>query len=323
MNKLVIVLLLVVIALLSLLLIHTTVGFSFLTSQNQESEAYFDSDVSLVKEDEIDEPDDDYPYEEESDYYDDGTLPYDKDCQYDMSEANLFELSEEALLDTLKVAFKRARKYHKIANHSFLYYYSSGGYLSSVYIEEIENIEYSSYRVAHEVPLEERRFRGHDSDYTVSAYDVVVKTLSQKRDEINFVEFYDKYKWIIQQIVSKEDYNREYAPSVDILLLAYNELENDPIKRDHVKVTMEQHWMKTLENDNVELSDCYSLLEKYLNESSLEHINKYIKNESNQYTAKAFVVWAYSFWLRRKAEGKDQQVYDVLTKFKADFASED
>lgn len=241
-------------------------------------------------------------------------------------------VTEEAF-DSRRNQFKKALAYFKSMRDdlSSFWFWSTYRLFENVpryaVLDETEKIKHLlpfRMRVIEETP--EKLAMPNYTDYTR-----IVGLLSQHRKSIDFNALYTNFKPIIHSVIDKETYNEKYADFVERLLIAYEDLDSD-VKYEKVDAVMRAHFARNLSR-NVEdkytedLSfyyDYYDDFESIMSKEALAKLKAIpypLKNggDNGSYMFNYATIWTYSFWNRRKMEGKKDEIYQLLKSVRDDY----
>jgi len=259
--------------------------------------------------------------EEDNDYY------FENESVERFSRIDIKSLEEKGLNDSIEAAISYALKSGFIKDNRFYYFFPDTGLPRATQTSDIEDEEDNERTITiiyGEIPLEKRLMetKYFNNGKGKLAYVSIVEAFSRDRKTIEFDKLYERYKPIINKLISKDVYNKNYAHIVNQLLLAYTDLNGDIDKYGKVSEIMESHWDGLIENKNRDLDDFYSDLKTIISPDILTKIEANFLSEKTVYSNRAFVVWSYSFWNRRKNEGKVQEIYKALCAIRDNYTTE-
>lgn len=235
----------------------------------------------------------------------------------------VFAIEKSSLEGLLVPAAKFGVKHHFLSDYGFILYDNYGMLPTPVAFEtSIEEDGYKRRRVVGSVAVENRKIgvmHGKEGDEWFPYFTQVVETLSAKRSCVDFEALYRDFGWIVREILSPTDYEERYAPTVKMLLFAYDDLRQNEELYFWIEQTMKEHWQTTLVYGHVGLPDFYGSFARHLSPETREAIKAYYEENNTEYENEYRPIWSYSFWLRRRQEGKTEEVYRTLCAIRDDF----
>lgn len=244
-----------------------------------------------------------------------------------IDKKDIFSLPDEDLNVMLENAANYGSKNYFLANYNFiLYSIYNKRYLFPMPVEihyDMSDNEYDISFVGGHIPIEDRKIDTASIEKTAEADDfiAVVEQLSAKRELINFDKLYQKFGWIVRKVISKATYDKNYAPTVEILLITYADLEENEDLYYDIAHVMDMHWEESLINTHVGLPDFYDYLKPKLSDEALEQLERFFLSSKTDYQNHYMVIWSYSFWLRRRMEGKAEEIYNTLCLINNDYGN--
>lgn len=159
-------------------------------------------------------------------------------------------------------------------------------------------------------------------------YKTIIELLSQNRKTVNFVEVYNLFKSQIHTIIDKDTYSEKYADLVTRLLIAYEDMDSEE-KYEQVNEIMFTHFknnhVMNEEYSSTDLEWFFHKLERIMSDEAknkLKNMTYPIETGDNgSYTLNYGTIWTYSFWNRRKMEGKKEEIYKLLKTIEKDYAN--
>lgn len=285
----------------------------------------------ILRDPSTDHDEDDYvEYYEIEDNYAEDLLNADYRTQYAYPYENLRTSGGDRGMDEVDFPLEKALEYftsqQDLSSFWFWGDYSSEWKPRSMSLTEEDRwINFTYPFIDRYIELDEQR-PGDNFYY----YETVVDMLSSRRDYINFYDGYVRFKPIIHTIIDKKKYDEDYALFVEMLLLAYDDLGDDASKYEKVDDFMFAHFVKNNARERGEaeyttdLALLYDNFKGIVSDEALKKINEmpYPKgNHGNQYMRDYSIIWAYSFWNRRKLEGKLEEIHNLLILMKQDYSS--
>lgn len=132
---------------------------------------------------------------------------------------------------------------------------------------------------------------------------IILSYLGGNRGNLNLGGMYKAYKPLIKEMLSQEEYEKKYKKNVDMLLVAYEDIEEED-SFDIIYTYMNQY-------EDVHIQD-----------NHLEFISNYVSRHSFYIfmvkcnASSHDLVKYYSFWGRRYHEGNHEAILEILKDFK-------
>jgi hypothetical protein len=181
-----------------------------------------------------------------------------KKIRHKQTPEQLFSLKKSDLDGLLIPAAEYGVEYGFLADYGFILYNNGGIPTPVVFETYIDEDGYDREAVVGQVPVEERKIDTrylYEEDERLSDLTRVVETLSAHRAQIDFEALYRDFGWILRKALSRADYEKRYAPTVEMLLAVYDDLRANAELYGVTEAVMQAHWEQTLDNSYVGLPD--------------------------------------------------------------------
>ncbi len=255
-------------------------------------------------------------------YYTDG------DCHLrNFDFVDLFSLPGDVLRDSLGSAVGYLTANNFFDDNGFAYLYIPGGTLTCWRTKMLVDPDGNETEVREIIPVPERQAGAKQGYYHrpgagMPSYLSLAETLSARRAEIDFCEFYETYGVLFRRLVSRRMYAAKYSRLVDILLIAHEDLDGKEWKYDFVESIIESHWnhCRKVPNYAAYLGSYYEALRDKMGAGVEERLRDRFSETETDYSNRQTIVWANSFWYRRRLEGKTDEIRRLLSTVRDDFA---
>jgi hypothetical protein len=194
------------------------------------------------------------------------------------------------------------------------------------------------YFVSEEYPIltplpDDRYFRDEDGQYEIAPpeireftlygtgipdsapYAALVEFLRRGCRTIDYRELYAMYRPLVHLAVTQERYDTIYHIYMERLITAYLDFEDNPGLYAQVENFMNMY----TESDTLGFSDHIApWIMELLPESSVQAFTEEFDSGGRDVDGHT-LVWAYSFWVRRRIEGNSETVYQTLHSIRRDY----